>query len=87
MIKVYIDKKLFSLFIGFHTYSGHNTLIMLFVGTIYCEAASTFLYQYAYQHTHQKSHICLCVVYFNFDVFFIRLPGSTFFKKGNTLRY
>jgi len=73
------------MFIGFHTLSGQNTLlIILLVGTIYCEAASTFLCQYAYQKTCQKSHVCLCVVYLNFDVLFLLDCQEVFFflKRG-----
>jgi len=65
---------------GFHTYDGHNTLlIILLVGTIYCEVASTFLCQYAYQQTCQKSHVCLCVVYLNCDVLFLLDGQEVFF--------
>jgi hypothetical protein len=74
------------MFIGFHKLSGQNTLlIILLVGTIFCEATSTFLCQYAYQKTCQNSHVCLCVVYLNFDVLFLLDCREVFFKKSNTL--
>jgi len=51
------------MFIGFYKYSEHNTLlIILLVGTIYCEAASNFS---ASMHTNKlaKSHMSACELY------------------------
>jgi hypothetical protein len=68
------------MFLGSHIYSAHKMLlIILLVGTIYCEADSNFLCQCAYQQTCQKSHVCLCVIYFNFDVLFLLDCQEEFF--------
>ena len=59
------------MFIGFYKYSEHNTLlIILLVGTIYCEAASNFS---ASMHTNKlaKSHMSACELYIGTLMFFL----------------
>jgi hypothetical protein len=66
------------MFIGFHTYIGYNTLlIVLPVGTVYCEAASNLS---ASMHTNQlaKSHMCACVSYIWTLMFFLYNNNNLF---------